>query len=74
MYIQRKDNPCVISVLATKRPIISHSGNKGYKLAKSLSDVDDAQRVWAELSSRMEELEKRIIPLINFIEKCKKYR
>lgn len=62
----------VISLLATKKPIISHSGNRGYKLAKSVADFDDVKRVWAELSSRAEELEKRIQPLINFYEKCKK--
>lgn len=62
----------VISLLATKKPVISHSGNKGYKLAKSVADFDDVMRVWAELSSRIEELEKRIKPLINFREKCRK--
>ena len=61
----------VISLLATKKPIISHRGNKGYKLAKTPSDLQEVERWWAELSSRMEELEKRIIPLIKFRDKVK---
>ena len=61
----------VISLLATKRPIISHSGNKGYKIARHKSDLDEVQRCWAELSSRVEELEKRMQPLITFRDKVK---
>lgn len=59
----------VISLLATKKPIISHSGVKGYKLAQSEEDMEEVERTWAELSSRMEELEKRTAPLIAFREK-----
>ena len=59
----------VVALLATRRPIISHSGNKGYKLALTEADKDEVRRCWAELSSRMEELEKRIQPLIVFLEK-----
>ena len=62
----------VISLLATKRPIISHSSNKGYKLARHKSDLDEVQRCWAELSSRMEEIEKRIYPLMKFYDKVSK--
>lgn len=61
----------VISLLATKKPIISHSGNKGYKLAKTPSDLQEVERCWAELSSRVEELQKRIEPLIKFRDKVK---
>ena len=61
----------VISLLATKRPIISHSGNKGYKLARHKSDLDEVERCWYELSSRVEELEKRMQPLITFRDKVK---
>lgn len=61
----------IISLLATKKPIISHSGNKGYKLAKTPRDLEEVERCWAELSSRMEELEKRIAPLIKFRDKVK---
>lgn len=61
----------VISLLATRKPIISNSGGKGYKLAQSKEDLEEVEHTWAELSSRMEELEKRIKPLINFREKFK---
>ena len=61
----------VISLLATKKPIISHSGAKGYKLAKTPSDLQEVERCWAELSSRVEELRKRIEPLIKFRDKVK---
>lgn len=61
----------IISVLATKKPIISHSGNKGYKLAKAKSDLEEVERCWAELSSRREELEKRIEPLVKFRDKMR---
>ena len=59
----------VISLLATKKPIISHSGGKGYKLAQTADDLEEVERTWAELSSRSEELERRMKPLIAFREK-----
>jgi hypothetical protein len=63
----------VISLLATKKPIISHSGGKGYRLAVSADDLPEVERTWAELSSRAEELERRMQPLIAFREKCLRY-
>lgn len=56
----------VISLLATKCPIISHSGTRGYKLARTADDLDEVDRVCNELFSRMEELDKRLKPLIKF--------
>ena len=61
----------VISLLATKKPIISNSCGKGYKLAQCKEDLEEVEHTWAELSSRMEEIEKRIKPLIAFREKQK---
>lgn len=61
----------IISLLATKKPIISNSCGKGYKLAQSKEDLDEVEHTWAELSSRMEELEKRMFPLIAFRHKYK---
>lgn len=61
----------VISLVATKIPIISKSNSKGYKMAKTTADYDEAMNTWAELSSRMEQLEKRIYPLIKFKDKIK---
>lgn len=61
----------VISLLATKKPIISNSTERGYKLAQDENDLMEVEHTWAELSSRMEELEKRIKPLIAFRDKIK---
>jgi hypothetical protein len=63
----------IIALLATKKPIISHSGNKGYKLAQTADDLEEVERTWAELSSRMEELERRTAPLIAFREKMLRF-
>lgn len=63
----------VIALLATKRPIIASSGCKGYKLAQTADDLKEVERTWAELSSRAEELERRMQPLIAFREKCLRY-
>lgn len=62
----------VISLLATKKPILSKSNSKGYKLAKSVKDLNDAINVWCELDSRMEELNNRRTPIIDFIERMNK--
>ena len=59
----------LISCIAKKAPIISTSDQKGYYLAKSEKDLEDVEHQWAELSSRIEELEKRIEPLIVFRDK-----
>jgi hypothetical protein len=62
----------VISLLATKKPILSKSNSKGYKLAKSVKDLNDAINVWCELDSRMGELNKRRTPIIDFVERMSK--
>lgn len=59
----------VISLLATKKPILSKSNSKGYKLAKSAKDLQECKNVWCEIDSRIEELKKRREPLIKFFEK-----
>ena len=59
----------VISLLATKKPILSKSNSKGYKLCKTKSDLKDCTNVWCEINSRIEELKKRREPLIKFYEK-----
>ena len=73
-YLSLKDERQVrdvISLVATKVPIISKSNSKGYKMAKTAADYDEAMNTWAEVSSRMEQLEKRIYPLIKFKDKIK---
>lgn len=61
----------LISAIAKKVPVISTSDNRGYKIAKSEKDLPLVEHCWAELSSRIEELNKRIVPLLQFREKLK---
>lgn len=61
----------VISLLATKKPIISHSGFRGYMLAQTEEDLEEVERTWSELSSRCESLQERMQPLIKFRDKVK---
>ena len=61
----------VISALATRKPILSRSSGKGYKLAQTVEDLEEVEHTWGDLTSRMEELEKRIKPLIDFRNKYK---
>ncbi len=60
----------VIAYIALYYPIISNSAQSGYKLARKRSDVEAVRHTWAELSSRQNELERRMKPLIKFIEKA----
>lgn len=62
----------IISILAKKIPIISTSDSRGYRIAKSILDLDDVEHQWRELDSRISELEERKSPLIKFYEKAKK--
>lgn len=62
----------LLSNIAKKVPVISTSDNRGYKIAKSEKDLKEVEHTWAELSSRIEEIEKRIKPLIEFKEKFRR--
>lgn len=64
----------VIAYIAMYYPIIANSSQSGYKLARKLSDVAEARHTWAELSSRQQELERRMKPLINFCENVKRIK
>lgn len=64
----------MVSTIAKVKPIITTSDQKGYRAAVTLDDYEEAMHSWAELSSRMEELESRIKPLIQFCDKCKKIK
>ena len=61
----------IISLLATRKPIISKSNSCGYKLALTKEDLEEVENVWRELDSRIEQLEERKKPLIKFYEKMK---
>lgn len=60
----------IVALLATKKPIIAHSGNKGYKLAQTIDDFEDVEHTLAEFASRKAEIGKREAPLLAFREKC----
>jgi biotin operon repressor len=61
----------IISVLATRKPIISKSNSCGYRLAMTIDDLEEVENVWSEIDSRIEQLEERKKPLIAFYEKMK---
>lgn len=56
----------VVAHLRKSYPIISTSDGRGYKLARKRSDLEEAEHALAELSSRIEELEKNMKPLYKF--------
>ena len=64
----------VIAYVAMYYPIIANSAQSGYKLARKMSDVEAVRHTWAELSSRQNELERRMQPLIRFCEKASSTR
>lgn len=57
----------MVQNISHRFPVISTSGtNSGYKIATSESDLELVEHSWKELSSRIEEINKRIEPLIKF--------
>lgn len=62
----------MVSAVAKLQPIIATSDQRGYRLAGTLKDYNDAKHQWAELDSRIAELEARKKPLIRFCEKVEK--
>jgi hypothetical protein len=62
----------MIAEISHRFPVISTSGtNAGYKIATSKDDLELVEQTWGELSSRIEETEKRIAPLIKFRERTR---
>jgi hypothetical protein len=59
----------IIANVAHYYPIISVSDKRGYKIAKTLNDIEQIKHSWAELDSRINELSKRKKPLIDFLQK-----
>lgn len=62
----------MVSTIAKRRPIIATSNKRGYRLASQSGDYLDAKHQWAEIDSRIAELEARKLPLIRFCEKVEK--
>lgn len=62
----------MVTAISHRLPVMSTSGtNNGYKIATSPEELELVENAWAELSSRIEELQKRISPLIRFRDKIK---
>lgn len=61
----------IISALATRKPILSRSSGCGYKLCKTEQDLEEAEHTLAEMSSRIEEIQKRMQPLYAWRDKVK---
>ena len=59
----------LLSMIGKKRPLISTSDSKGYKMAKTKADLEEVKHQWKELDSRIEQLKERRKPLIDFYEK-----
>lgn len=61
-----------ITEISHRLPVISTSGtNNGYKIATTPEELALVETSWAELSSRIKELTKRIQPLTKFRDKIK---
>ena len=56
----------LLSMIGKKVPLIATSDSKGYKIAKTKADLREVEHTWAEMSSRIENLQERIAPLIKF--------
>ena len=67
----RKDRQLrdLLSLIGKKRPLIATSDQKGYKIAKTKEDLEEVIHQWKELDSRIEQLNERRKPLIDFYEK-----
>lgn len=64
----------VVAYISLHVPIISNSATKGYKIARKLSDEEEVNHTCAELSSRNEEIEKRLQTLYAWRDKARKMR
>ena len=56
----------LISYIKKKFPVISNSQNKGYRIALTYQDLDDAKQAIAEAKSRIQDLQEGIKPLEEF--------
>lgn len=57
----------LISFIKKKFPVIAFSSSKGYRLAQTFDDYEDAKQTVAEVESRINDLQEGIAPLKNFI-------
>lgn len=59
----------ILSLIGQRVPLIALSSDRGYKIAKTEADLEDAIHAWKELDTRCKALEARKLPLIKFYEK-----
>lgn len=58
----------MISEIAKRVPVIALSDSKGYRIAVTEDDIEDAKHAFFENRKRSGEIEKRNKPLIDFLE------
>ena len=68
LHLGERQTRDVIATVSQYQPIIATSDKKGYKLAYKVTDLDDVEHTLAELDSRIEELEKKKKPLLQWRE------
>ena len=61
----------LLSLIGQKVPLIATSDQKGYKIAKTKSDLQAVCHQWQENDSRIKVLQDKNKPLIQFYEKHK---
>lgn len=62
-----------VSYIKKVKPVIATSAMKGYKIARTMADLELAKQTAREIKSRIEDLNESYKPLIKFIEKAERY-
>ncbi|NCD06404.1 MAG: hypothetical protein EOL97_09810 [Spirochaetia bacterium] len=61
----------ILANIGKVKPLLATSDQRGYRLAKNSEDVEEVEHQWKEIDKRIQMLEERRKPLINFYEKYK---
>ena len=67
LNVKKRTARQIIAELAHKEPVIALSTQKGYRIARTEADVEDALHMVKDLDSRILQLEKRKKPLLKFV-------
>lgn len=67
LNVKKRTARQIIAEVAHKEPVISLSTQKGYRIARTEADVEDALHMVKDLDSRILQLEKRKKPLLKFV-------
>lgn len=62
----------LIATVAKYYPVISLSGEKGYRIAVNEKDTEDVKHQLMDFESRISEIQRRCKPLIRFLERMEK--